>query len=208
MRLQSVLCVGCILACFLSIGCQQTSPSATDASVAGGSEKTSAAPVGDGPDAAVYRFLEAFRAGNDTQTAQMLTPTARKKVAEHNMSVAPPGSDTARFEIGTVQLLDPDGARVTVKWTDLDEQGKPSTADVVWCLRKVDEGWRVAGVIAPVFEGEPPVVLNFEDPEDMLRKQQMVKKAEEGKLPPPGVDGASAPSDRTAQPTKETDVRR
>ena len=27
-----------------------------------------------------------------------------------------------------------------------------------------------------VFPGEPPVVLNFEDPEDMLRQQQWVRE--------------------------------
>jgi hypothetical protein len=92
------------------------------------------------------------------------------------MVVAPPGSDTARFEVGQVQTLGDDGARVAIKWTDLDETGKPHSDEVLWMVRRVDEGWRIAGVAAPVFEGEPPLLLNFEDPADMLAKQKLVRE--------------------------------
>jgi hypothetical protein len=33
----------------------------------------------------------------------------------------------------------------------------------------------VAGVAATVFPGEPPLLLNFEDPDDMAKKQEWLR---------------------------------
>ena len=54
-------------------------------------------------------------------------------------------------------------------------------------VRQEPEGWRIAGVAATVFKGEPPLLLNFEDPEEMLRKQEWVqqemrRRAQQGDL--------------------------
>ena len=157
-------------------GCGHSGSNAAGTVAVGGSAVAAAGQKAEGPDRAVFDFLEAVRTGNDDKAAKMLTPLARQKVAEQHLVVAPQGTDTARFEVGAVQLLPPDGARVSVKWSDLDESGKRRTDEVLWMLRQVDEGWRVAGVAAPVFEGEPPLLLNFEDPVDMIEKQKMVKE--------------------------------
>jgi hypothetical protein len=158
------------------VGCGHSTTTAPPAATDGKPVASTTAPPGNGPDRAVYDFLEAVRTGNDEKAAKMLTPLAREKVAEQHMVVAPPGSDTARFEVGQVQTLGDDGARVSIKWTDLDETGKPHSDEVLWMVRRVDEGWRIAGVAAPVFEGEPPLLLNFEDPADMLAKQKLVRE--------------------------------
>jgi hypothetical protein len=165
--------LGCVsVLCLLwAVGCGK-SPTTTASS---GSVPANR-PQGDGPDAAVFDFLEAVRTGNDAQAGSMLTPLAQQKVAEQNLVVSPPGTDTASFTVGAVERLAEDGARVTVQWTDLDENGKPHTDEVIWMVRKVPVGWRIAGVAAPVFEGEPPLLLDFEDPEDMLRKQKLVRE--------------------------------
>jgi hypothetical protein len=160
-------------------GCGQSGNSAAPATTSQENSTATAStgrPQGSGPGAAVFDFLEAVRTGSDQKASNMLTPLARKKVAEQHLVVAPPGSDTAKFELGSVQLLGDDGARVVIKWTDVDENNKPRTDQVTWMVRKVEEGWRIAGVAAPVFEGEPPVLLNFEDPEEMLRQQQLVRE--------------------------------
>ena len=179
----------------------------------GGSDETG--PAGDGeaqsgggagggqngPAAAVFEFLEAVRSGNDEKAATMLTKMARQKTAELNMEVAPPGSDTAEFEVGKVEYLDADrsGARVTSAWSDLDEKSQKRTDEIVWMVRREPEGWRIAGVAATVFEGEPPLLLNFEDPEEMLRKQQWVqqemrRRAQQGNLQ---AKGGENPEDST-----------
>ena len=131
-------------------------------------------PAGTGPETAVWDFLEAVRTGNDEAANKMLTPLARTKVGEKQMSLAPPGTDTARFVIGKVEMLAEDGARVAVDWTDRDYNGKSRTDQTIWMVRKETEGWRIAGMAVPIFEGEPMVLMNFEDPEDMLKKQKLV----------------------------------
>ena len=179
----------------------------------GGSDETGQAGDGEaqlggsadggqnGPAAAVFEFLEAVRSGNDEKAASMLTKMARQKTAELNMEVAPPGSDTAEFEVGKVEYLDADrsGARVTSAWSDLDEKSQKRTDEIVWMVRREPEGWRIAGVAATVFEGEPPLLLNFEDPEEMLRKQQWVqqemrRRAQQGNLQ---AKGGENPEDST-----------
>ena len=57
------------------------------------------------------------------------------------------------------------------KWIDLDETGKSRIDKATWVCRLEPEGWRVAGFAAYVFEGENPLLLSFEDPEDMAKKQ-------------------------------------
>jgi hypothetical protein len=200
-----------VLAAMGISGCGQAPQADKPASPAAPSETKQAAsarPQGNGPDAAVFDFMEAVRTGNDEVAGKMLTPIARQKVAEKHMVVAPPGTDTARFAIGNVEKIGDDGARVVVKWTDLDEDGKTRTDDIMWMVRLVEEGWRIAGVAAPVFENEPPIVLNFENPEEMLQKQQMVRdeirrRAEEAKQ---AESGAKTPADQAAKP--ENPVRR
>jgi len=130
----------------------------------------------DGPAAAVRDWLEAVRTGNDEKATAMLTTLAREKTAAMNLSVRPPASETAKYEIGRVRMVGDDAAQVAATWTDLDEEGKPQTDEAIWVLRKEPQGWRIAGVAATVFPGEPPLKLNFEDPEDMLLKQQWLRE--------------------------------
>ena len=186
-------------------GCSKSGDSAATATASPDDSKATAAtgrPQGAGPAAAVFDFLEAVRTGNDEKASTMLTPLARKKVAEQHLVVAPPGSDTAKFALGEVQALGDDGARVIIKWTDLDENNKPRTDQVTWMVRKVEEGWRIAGVAAPVFEGEPPVLLNFEDPKEMLRQQQLVREEMRRRMekdPQRSQPTATADKDASAQ---------
>lgn len=128
------------------------------------------------PAQAVYQWLDAIRTGNDAVATAMLTQVARQKALEQDRSVRPAASDTARFQVGSVEYIGEDGARVASRWTDLDENGQPQTDEALWVLRKEADGWRIAGVAATVFDGEPPLLLNFEDPEEMAQKQQWARE--------------------------------
>ncbi len=128
-----------------------------------------------GPDQAVAQFLEAVRTGNDVKAAGMLTPLARKMTDQNEMVVAPPGSDTARFTVCDVELVD-GGAHVATDWTDLDGDGRPHTDRIVWIMRKEPEGWRIAGMATKVFADRDAIILNFEDPQDMMRQQQLAEE--------------------------------
>src|SRR5262245_13099737 len=140
------------------------------------------------PDQAVYDFLEAVRTGNDQKAAEMLSPLARQKTTEMHMEVAPPGSPTAKFTVGKVKYKadDNDGAYVTCTWSDVsDDQGQVRSDEIVWGVRREPEGWRIVGMVLQVLPGEEPLVLNFEDPEDMIRKQQMLHDRETGQAADP-----------------------
>ena len=94
------------------------------------------------------------------------------------MVVAPPGSPTAKFAVGKVEYVTPqkDGAHVVCSWSDVDAEGQTRTDQIIWVLRKEIEGWRIAGMVMRVYADEPPLIYNFEDPEDMLRKQELMRQ--------------------------------
>ena len=165
---RAVLGVAALCLSLPLVGCGSSEPpkSAADAAQASG----------DPPDRVVFAFLEAVRTGNDEKATQMLSPVARQKTAEKNLAVAPPGSDTASFQVGAVEMVDQGGAHVASTWTDVDEEGKPRTDSIVWMLRQEAEGWRVVGMATKVFADQPPLFLNFENPDDMIRKQQLVQQ--------------------------------
>jgi hypothetical protein len=182
MRKVHWLAISALLAVVVS-GCGKpvdTGVSATTSNSNKDAVKTDAVAKSDeklsGPAAAIHEFLEALRTGNDEKASKMLSSMARKKTAALNRSVTPPASDTARFTIGKVDYVNEDGARVACTWTDVDETGQPRTDEAVWVLRREEGAWHVAGVAAIIFPGEPPLLLNFEDPDDMFRKQQWVRE--------------------------------
>lgn len=129
-----------------------------------------------GPDRVVHAFLDAVRTGDDANATKLLSPLARQRTAEKELEVAPPGSDTASFQVGAVEIVGEGGAHVASTWTDLDDEGKPHSDDIVWMVRLEDEGWRVVGMATRLFPNEPPLFLNFEDPDDMIRKQRMAQQ--------------------------------
>jgi ketosteroid isomerase-like protein len=137
------------------------------------------------PAAAVSDFLKAVCKGDDAKVATLLTTVARQKAVENDRIIAPAGSDTAQFALGEVEYRGEDGAWVHSTWSDLDTDGNRSTQRAIWLVRKEPEGWRIAGVAPFFFEGEPPLLLNFEDPEEMAQKQrwlreEMIRRAQTG----------------------------
>ena len=60
-------------------------------------------------------------------------------------------------------------AYVTSVWTDSATGPTESPLEVVWVLRRQSDGWRIAGMAAQIDPGEPPVFMNFEEPNDVLR---------------------------------------
>jgi hypothetical protein len=135
----------------------------------------STAADGRDPESVMGDFLEAIRQGNDEKASALLTTLARQKTKEMEMVVAPPGSDTASFKILAVEI-EGDEAQVGTDWTDLDVDGQPRTDRIVWMLRNEANGWRVHGMATRVFADLAPIILNFEDPADMLRRQRQAEE--------------------------------
>lgn len=147
---------------------------ATGAEKGGGGEKDAANL--SGPAAATHAFLDAARRGDDERAMGLLTPTAQKEIVRCKLNVAPAASDTAKFDVGEVRNVSESIAHVASRWTKVGADGKPESNEMTWILRRVDDEWRVGGMATVVFEGEPPLLLNFEDPEEMVRKKQLLEK--------------------------------
>jgi hypothetical protein len=127
----------------------------------------------------VSDFLNALRRGDDVKAKSLLTKVARQKAEEQNRTVAPGASDSAKIEVDDATFPAPDEheiAHVPARWIDQDEMGKPQISKATWVCRLEPEGWRVAGSALYVFDGEDPIFMNFEDPEDMERHRQMMNE--------------------------------
>jgi hypothetical protein len=156
------------------------------------------------PPDAVKAFLQAIKVGDEKTADEMLTKIAREKTKEADLHVAPPGSDTANYKIGK-HVVEGKEAKVSSTWTDMDEDGKPQTDEIVWLLKQEPEGWRICGMATELFPDEEPLILNFEDPAEMLERQkkaeeEMVRRAtaEFQKNGKPGTKTASKPGDATS----------
>jgi len=126
--------------------------------------------------ATVAAFLDAVKRGDDAGARSLLTKVAAAKTQEMGITVAPPVPASATFSIRECEVVSEadDLVHVATTWTDTDADGFTSSDNVVWVVRLDPEGWRVVGMATRVFDDMPPLLLNFEDPEDMIHKQQMV----------------------------------
>jgi hypothetical protein len=166
--------------------------------VLSGCSSTSAGSAGTEPaKAAVVKFLDAMKRGDEAAASGMLTNVARAKTDEMGISVAPPVPDTATYTVRECEMVSKtnDLAHVATTWADVDETGAPTSENIVWAVRLDPEGWRVVGMAMKIFEDMPPLLLNFEDPQDMIAKQEMV--AEELTRRAAAASGQAAP--RTAR---------
>jgi hypothetical protein len=126
--------------------------------------------------AAVASFLDAVKRGDDAAARGMLTKVAAAKTKEMGISVAPPVPASATYSIRECEIVgdSEDLMHVATTWTDTDADGFTTTDNVVWVVRLDPEGWRVVGMAMRVFDDMPPLLLNFEDPADMVAKQELV----------------------------------
>jgi hypothetical protein len=175
----------------------------------GSSDKPSGAKVAAdvvqanaGPEKTVFQFLEAVRVGNDKTASDMLTNLAREKTSEMQLVVAPPGSETATFKVGEVEYIGEAGAHVASHWSDIGDDGKPHTEPIVWILRREPIGWRISGMGTKLFDDQAPMLLNFEDPEDMIRKQRLAEAEIQRRGAAPEASQASKPADDSAAQRK------
>lgn len=142
------------------------------------------------PDQVMAVFLDALKAGDQATTASLLTKKALEETSKRQLSVCPEATPHMQYEISQVGVLadNPNGAHVAVRWTEKYQDGDVSY-DVTWVLRRQPEGWRVAGMAMELIPGQGQEFLNFEDPEDMLAKQEAAMAA----MNPPAAETAALP---------------
>lgn len=130
------------------------------------------------PEEILQQFLTAVKAGEKEKAENLLTVLAREKTAAEGLGINNLSNANVTFEIQGKQLLAmPDGkeaAHVSCAFTEKFDDGNTESHNIIWALRKETAGWRVAGMAFTPFPGELPVLMNFEDPADMLQKQKLL----------------------------------
>lgn len=126
------------------------------------------------PDQVIAAFLEARRKGDAKVTAALLTSRARSETASHKIDVNSQAVPDLEFQVAKPKYLkdNPNGSHVSSIWTELLPDGSKVSYEIVWVLRREEVGWRVAGFAAELIPGTEPQFLDFEDPKDMIRKQE------------------------------------
>ena len=165
-----------VLVAALMIGCNSGSDTTETASNAKGKNNAKDQPKKKEKEASpretVEAFLGALRSGDEEVAANLLTDRAREETDKINLAVKPPGTPNAAYKVSSVDYPEdiPDGAYVKSIWKETDESGGTETYNVIWVLRKQDEGWRIAGMATPIVPDGEPLFLNFEEPAEMLEK--------------------------------------
>lgn len=174
--IRSVLFVGICISPLFIVGCNTQTPAV--------SPKTSTQKQETAPDPkntshpasqVCTDFLHALLHGDDKTLRGLLTPLARKKNEDLGIIFSSSNSLNASFEVHGTTLFDQHGAYVQSTLTDIDDQGKAESAEIVWIVANTPEGWRIAGAAASLFDGQDKTVLNFENPEIA---QQAIAEAE------------------------------
>ena len=178
-----ITCVGC--------GTGEDSVPATGTSV-GASPAQPSNPVAR----TVHEFLDAIRVGDTRTSSSRLTPLALQKINENDMVFAPPASEQASFQLGEVEMFAADKASVDTVWKDVDPDGQPTTEHMTWALKLEGDQWRISGMIAQMGPNQSPVVINFEDPSQLLGGGQ----SKQPQQTPPQDQGFASPRQAT-QPT-------
>jgi len=120
----------------------------------------------------VYDFWEAVRTGNVANATVLLTPEAQKCISDKQYDFVPPASDTMRFQVGEVEIVEGDQAICDSIWTDIDSDGNTYHESMSLALRLVDEHWRIFGMAADMGPNQSPMVMNLEDPDDFFGPQE------------------------------------
>jgi hypothetical protein len=120
---------------------------------------------------AAYDFLDAVLKGDTQRASAKLTPTAMQRIVASGKGFAPPGLDTATFNIGEVRVPADDQAIVQCVLTDTVD-GKPHSEEMCCLLRKIDNDWRVSGIAYGTGPNMPWTLTDFESGNSMAIPRQ------------------------------------
>ena len=114
----------------------------------------------------VFDFMTAMLRGEDEKIRALLTPTARKAGEEKGIPFTPAASDTATFTIDKTVPNGNTASSVFTTLTDIDpETNQKESSEIVWTVVQTEEGWRVSGALVSLFDGQPKIHIDFEEPE-------------------------------------------
>lgn len=192
-----------------SLETNPTQSSALPGGTAVASTEPKQVPVDATPDQVVTVFLDAMKAADGPTVEALLTAKAREETIRHNMPVEPVAAPHAQFQVAAPQYLpmNSNGAHVQAQWVESDGM-LTYTHTVIWVLRRQTDGWRIAGFAIELVPGQGPQFLNFEDPADMIKKQQEAVAAIQAASGVAGNPGNQPVAEQAAQPAQPTGTER
>lgn len=129
------------------------------------------------PSVAVNDFLVAVKSGQDEAATSLLTTDAQKEAWTNGLAISSEGFADAQFEVSEVEYLNNNAeAHVMSLWSDVTQQGQRKSFQCVWLLRKESHGWCIYGMATKFLDDAPPVILNFENQNEMQRRQKWAEQ--------------------------------
>jgi hypothetical protein len=125
------------------------------------------------PRDTVTEFLASVRAGDDATATSLLTTAAQQEAWKNGLAISADGFPDAEFQVAEVEYLrDNTEAHVKSTWSDITPTGESQSFECVWLLNREPHGWCVYGMATKFLDHVPPVILNFENQREMMKKQQ------------------------------------
>ncbi|WDQ16515.1 hypothetical protein [Rhodopirellula sp. P2] len=159
-------------------GCGSSTPESV-ASQSSTASPTTAASA-DEAESVVGQFLDRIRRGGAENTAMtLLTKRAQSELARIGHVVQPLGSPDAEVtitrseEVGMEHL--PEGQKYPTRlvhcvWSEPSQaDGTKQEFQIVLPVVQQSEGWRISGMVLGIATGEPELILDFENGDEMAR---------------------------------------
>ena len=107
-------------------------------------------------------FLDAVLKGDTQRASARLTPQAMQRIIASGKQFAPPGLETATFQIGRVRTPAHGQAIVQCVLTDAVAGDSPRSEEMCCLMRLVDSDWRVSGIAYGTGPNQPWMLSDFE----------------------------------------------
>lgn len=137
------------------------------------------------PDKVLVEFLDAAKLGDQKRLSALMSKLAREEAEKYHMDFGLQSYKEATYKLGQYEYLTPakNTAHVACTWTDHDGDTAYSH-DVIWVMRKEDEGWRVVGMITRPFPDRDPVAFNYENVKELTEttaaiEEEVARRAKE-----------------------------
>lgn len=124
------------------------------------------------PTDVVSQFLDRVRRGGETTDAgQLLTQRAQSELKRIGRTVQPIGTPDARFDVRQAAAIpnEPGSMLVQSIWTEPNNDGSNGQYEVVWAVHREPVGWRISGLAMEMNPGQPPIVIDFENGDEMAK---------------------------------------
>ena len=113
---------------------------------------------------------------------EMLSSAARRNLERTQMEFGIPAGLGMTYEIVSTEMFGRSGAQVECRFMEESPGATGGPENVTsqsccWVLRQEPvRGWRVTGAIVPAIPGMEPILLDFENMEETLRKIAAVQR--------------------------------